>query len=82
MLYYYWSKSKLKMKIFDFGWYEIIFPLQFYVLCKNNEDKFNALSNLYGVVSIGQAMVFCHVSHTHTQHMCTALYVANTHMHC
>lgn len=35
---------------------------QFYVDCKSKEDKFSALSNLYGVVSIGQAMIFCHVS--------------------
>jgi len=33
---------------------------QFYVECSSEDDKFVALSNLYGVVSIGQAMVFCH----------------------
>ena len=38
---------------------------QFYVDCKRQEDKFVALCNLYGVVSIGQAMIFCHVSSTY-----------------
>ena len=35
---------------------------QFYVLCKAKEDKFMALCNLYGCLTIAQAMVFCHVS--------------------
>jgi ATP-dependent RNA helicase DDX19/DBP5 len=34
---------------------------QFYVACASEDAKFEALCNLYGVVSIGQAMVFCHV---------------------
>ena len=34
---------------------------QYYTNCQNEEDKFLALSNIYGVVTIGQAMVFCHV---------------------
>ena len=34
---------------------------QFYVVCRDKEDKFQALSNMYGVVSIGQCIVFCHV---------------------
>ena len=33
---------------------------QFYVVCRDKEDKFQALSNMYGVVSIGQCIVFCH----------------------
>lgn len=32
---------------------------QFYVQCQNKEDKLAALSNLYAVVTIGQAMIFC-----------------------
>ncbi|XP_062505109.1 ATP-dependent RNA helicase DDX19A-like isoform X2 [Corticium candelabrum] len=32
---------------------------QYYVQCRNEDDKFQALSNIYGVVTIGQAMVFC-----------------------
>ena len=35
---------------------------QYYVVCRDKEDKFQALSNMYGVVSIGQCIVFCHVS--------------------
>ncbi len=35
---------------------------QFYVECRDQDEKFSALSNLYGVVSIGQSMIFCHVS--------------------
>nr|XP_046252513.1 ATP-dependent RNA helicase DDX19A isoform X2 [Scatophagus argus] len=32
---------------------------QFYVLCKNKEAKFTALCNLYGTLTIAQAMIFC-----------------------
>lgn len=35
---------------------------QYYVVCRDNEEKFQALSNMYGVVSIGQCIVFCQVS--------------------
>ena len=35
---------------------------QFYVICTGMEQKFEALSNMYGVISIGQCIVFCHVS--------------------
>ena len=35
---------------------------QYYVVCRDKEDKFQALSNMYGVVSIGQCIVFCQVS--------------------
>ncbi|XP_028439494.1 ATP-dependent RNA helicase DDX19A isoform X2 [Perca flavescens] len=34
---------------------------QFYVLCREKEDKFTALCNLYGSLTIAQAMIFCHV---------------------
>uniref|UniRef100_A0A3Q2P3Q6 RNA helicase n=1 Tax=Fundulus heteroclitus TaxID=8078 RepID=A0A3Q2P3Q6_FUNHE len=33
---------------------------QFYVLCRDKEDKFTALCNLYGCLTIAQAMIFCH----------------------
>ncbi|CAH3124883.1 unnamed protein product [Porites lobata] len=33
---------------------------QYYVVCHDKEDKFKALSNIYGAVSIGQGIVFCH----------------------
>ena len=50
---------------------------QFYIDCQDKEDKFRALSNIYGTISIGQSMIFCDVSnckcpnsppppHTHT----------------
>jgi ATP-dependent RNA helicase DDX19/DBP5 len=35
---------------------------QYYVMCRNLEEKYAAISNIYGVVTIGQAMIFCHVS--------------------
>lgn len=33
---------------------------QYYVWCDNEEKKYEALANLYGVLTIGQSMVFCH----------------------
>ncbi|XP_019746747.1 ATP-dependent RNA helicase DDX19A [Hippocampus comes] len=33
---------------------------QFYVLCKSKEDKFSILCNLYGSMTVAQAMIFCH----------------------
>ncbi|XP_065060964.1 ATP-dependent RNA helicase DDX19A-like [Rhopilema esculentum] len=33
---------------------------QFYVNCESEEKKYEALANLYGVLTIGQSMVFCH----------------------
>lgn len=35
---------------------------QYYVLCRHKEDKFQSLANIYGVITVGQAMIFCHVS--------------------
>lgn len=35
---------------------------QFYVVCKEKEDKFTALCNLYVSLTIAQAMIFCQVS--------------------
>lgn len=32
---------------------------QYYVVCRDKEDKLQALSNMYAVVSIGQCIVFC-----------------------
>jgi len=37
---------------------------QYYIECSSLEDKFTALSNIYGSISIGQSMIFCHVSST------------------
>lgn len=33
---------------------------QFYVICGGMEEKFGALCNMYGVLSVGQCIVFCH----------------------
>ena len=35
---------------------------QYYVVCRDQEDKVEALSDMYAVVSIGQCIVFCQVS--------------------
>lgn len=35
---------------------------QYYVKCKNEDGKYNAIQNIYGCISIGQAIIFCHVS--------------------
>ncbi|KAB5546617.1 hypothetical protein PHYPO_G00074100 [Pangasianodon hypophthalmus] len=37
---------------------------QYYVLCKNKQDKFDALCNIYGAITIAQAMIFCHTRRT------------------
>jgi ATP-dependent RNA helicase DDX19/DBP5 len=35
---------------------------QFYVVCIGMEQKFESLINIYGVISIGQCIIFCKVS--------------------
>ena len=37
-----------------------------YVWCESDEEKFQALSNIYGVVPIGQCVMFCQVSTVNT----------------
>lgn len=37
---------------------------QYYIVCKDQEDKFVALSNIYGAITIGQSMIFCHTRRT------------------
>uniref|UniRef100_A0A6I8PEB1 RNA helicase n=1 Tax=Ornithorhynchus anatinus TaxID=9258 RepID=A0A6I8PEB1_ORNAN len=37
---------------------------QYYVLCSNRDEKFQALCNLYGAITIAQAMIFCHTRKT------------------
>ena len=39
---------------------------QYFVTCSSEDDKFKALANIYSVISIGQAMVFCRVSYCNT----------------
>lgn len=34
---------------------------QFYIVCKDKEEKFAALGNLYGCLTIAQTIVFCQV---------------------
>ena len=34
---------------------------QYYVRCTNQEEKYQAISNIYGVITVGQAIIFCHV---------------------
>ena len=34
---------------------------QYYVVCQSLEDKYQAITNIYGVITIGQAMIFCRV---------------------
>ena len=35
---------------------------QYYIKCNTMEDKYNAISNIYGCITVGQAIIFCHVS--------------------
>ncbi|XP_030624435.1 ATP-dependent RNA helicase DDX19A isoform X2 [Chanos chanos] len=37
---------------------------QYYVLCDSKEEKFTALCNIYGGITIAQAMIFCHTRKT------------------
>lgn len=35
---------------------------QYYVLCGEQKDKYHALCNIYGGITIGQAIIFCQVT--------------------
>ena len=37
---------------------------QYYVNCRSQDQKYQAIANIYGVVTIGQAMIFCHTRKT------------------
>ncbi|XP_029359140.1 ATP-dependent RNA helicase DDX19B isoform X2 [Echeneis naucrates] len=37
---------------------------QYFVLCNSKEEKFHALCNIYGAITIAQAMIFCHTRKT------------------
>lgn len=37
---------------------------QYYITCNNADEKFQALCNIYGSISIGQSMIFCHTKRT------------------
>lgn len=34
---------------------------QYYVRCWDQNEKFQAIRNIYGSITIGQAIIFCHV---------------------
>jgi ATP-dependent RNA helicase DDX19/DBP5 len=34
---------------------------QYYIECKDKEDKYRAIANIYGAITIGGAMIFCQV---------------------
>lgn len=38
---------------------------QYYVKCNSEEEKYQAIQNIYGSITIGQAIIFCHVSIVH-----------------
>ena len=33
---------------------------QYYVYCHNESEKYTALANIFGTISMGQAFIFCH----------------------
>lgn len=35
--------------------------IQYYVRCRDQDEKYQAIQNIYGVITIGQAIIFCHV---------------------
>ncbi|GAB0091429.1 RNA helicase [Sergentomyia squamirostris] len=37
---------------------------QYYVHCRNQDDKYQAIQNIYGVITVGQAIIFCHTRKT------------------
>uniref|UniRef100_A0A336N4J2 RNA helicase n=2 Tax=Culicoides sonorensis TaxID=179676 RepID=A0A336N4J2_CULSO len=37
---------------------------QFYVKCRDIDEKYQAISNIYGVITVGQAIIFCHTRRT------------------
>ncbi|XP_076162325.1 putative ATP-dependent RNA helicase Dbp80 isoform X2 [Ptiloglossa arizonensis] len=37
---------------------------QYYVKCKDLGEKYTAITNIYGVITIGQAIIFCHTRKT------------------
>nr|CAI5830461.1 unnamed protein product [Callosobruchus analis] len=37
---------------------------QYYVRCSNKQEKYSAVTNIYGTVGVGQAIIFCHTRRT------------------
>lgn len=53
---------------------------QYYVWCPSGDDgKYTALINIYGILTIGQCIVFCHVSFCVALMMCNYMQVT---VHC
>lgn len=50
--------------------------MQYYVHCRSQDEKYQAIQNIYGVITIGQAIIFCHVIFQTIQ-FCFALSVAH-----
>lgn len=34
---------------------------QYYVRCNNDKEKYQAIRNIYGLITVGQAIIFCQV---------------------
>lgn len=51
---------------------------QYFVLCNSKEEKFQALCNIYGAITIAQAMIFCHVSSSSAQPFLTLRTTSNS----
>ncbi|CAD7078289.1 unnamed protein product [Hermetia illucens] len=39
---------------------------QYYVRCKDQDEKYKAIQNIYGGITVGQAIIFCHTRKTAT----------------
>lgn len=37
---------------------------QYYVLCYDQDSKYNSIANIYGGITVGQAIIFCHTKKT------------------
>lgn len=37
---------------------------QYYVKCKDQDEKYQAIQNIYGGITVGQAIIFCHTKKT------------------
>lgn len=37
---------------------------QYFVLCHNQDEKYSAIANIYGGITVGQAIIFCHTKKT------------------
>ncbi|XP_018569269.1 DEAD-box helicase Dbp80-like [Anoplophora glabripennis] len=37
---------------------------QYYVRCANQQEKYSAVTNIYGTIAVGQAIIFCHTRKT------------------